>query len=28
VERRDEPQFPLGVRMAARGVSTALGWRP
>ncbi len=27
-ERRDEPQFPLGVRMAARGVSTALGWRP
>ena len=28
VERRDEPQFALGVRMAARGVSTALGWRP
>ena len=28
VERRDEPQFTLGVRMAARGVSTALGWRP
>jgi DNA-binding IclR family transcriptional regulator len=27
-ERRDEPQFPLGVRMAARGISSALGWRP
>jgi len=26
--RRDEPQFDLGVRMAARGVSRALGWRP
>ena len=28
VERRGEPQFALGVRMAARGISTALGWRP
>ena len=28
VDRRDEPQFALGVRMAARGTSTALGWRP
>ena len=28
VERVTEPQFALGVRMAARGVSTALGWRP
>jgi len=28
VERLTEPQFALGVRMAARGVSTALGWRP
>jgi DNA-binding IclR family transcriptional regulator len=27
-DRRDEPQFPLGVRMAARGISSALGWRP
>ncbi|MET0974433.1 MAG: IclR family transcriptional regulator [Leifsonia sp.] len=27
VERQSEPQFPLGVRMAARGISTALGWR-
>ncbi|HOV99893.1 MAG TPA: IclR family transcriptional regulator [Rhodoglobus sp.] len=26
VERKDEPQFPLGVRMAARGISAALGW--
>jgi DNA-binding IclR family transcriptional regulator len=28
VERRGEPQFALGVRMAGRGISTALGWRP
>ena len=28
VERLTEPQFALGVRMAARGISTALGWRP
>jgi DNA-binding IclR family transcriptional regulator len=28
VTRRDEPQFALGVRMAARGISGALGWRP
>ena len=27
-DRRDEPQFPLGVRMAARGISSSLGWRP
>jgi DNA-binding IclR family transcriptional regulator len=26
--RRDEPQFALGVRMAARGISEALGARP
>jgi DNA-binding IclR family transcriptional regulator len=26
--RRHEPQFALGVRMAARGTSAALGWRP
>lgn len=28
VERKAEPQFALGVRMAARGISAALGWRP
>ena len=28
VERLAEPQFALGVRMAARGISAALGWRP
>lgn len=28
VERRGEPQFALGVRMAARGISSALGYRP
>lgn len=27
-ERRDEPQFALGVRMAARGISGALGAHP
>jgi hypothetical protein len=27
VERVGEPQFPLGVRMAARGMSGALGSR-
>lgn len=26
-ERRDEPQFALGVRMTARAISAALGWR-
>lgn len=26
-ERRNEPQFALGVRMASRGISAALGWR-
>jgi DNA-binding IclR family transcriptional regulator len=25
-ERLDEPQFAFGVRMAARGISSALGW--
>jgi len=25
-ERRAEPQFGLGVRLAARGISAALGW--
>jgi DNA-binding IclR family transcriptional regulator len=28
VERSGEPQFALGVRMAARGISSALGYRP
>ena len=28
VERVGEPQFALGVRMAARGISAALGYRP
>ncbi|MFF2369225.1 IclR family transcriptional regulator [Agromyces sp. NPDC058110] len=28
VERRTEPQFALGVRIAGRGISAALGWRP
>ena len=28
VERVGEPQFALGVRMAARGISSALGYRP
>lgn len=28
VARRREPQFALGVRMAARGISAALGYRP
>ena len=28
VERLTEPQFVLGVRMASRGISSALGWRP
>jgi DNA-binding IclR family transcriptional regulator len=28
VQRVDEPQFALGVRMAARGISSALGWQP
>jgi DNA-binding IclR family transcriptional regulator len=28
VERLKEPQFALGVRMAARGISSALGYRP
>jgi DNA-binding IclR family transcriptional regulator len=28
VERVAEPQFALGVRMAARGISSALGYRP
>lgn len=28
VERAGEPQFALGVRMAARGISAALGYRP
>ncbi|WP_394553795.1 IclR family transcriptional regulator [Agromyces sp. MMS24-JH15] len=27
VERRTEPQFALGVRIAGRGISAALGWR-
>jgi DNA-binding IclR family transcriptional regulator len=26
-DRASEPQFALGVRMAARGTSAALGWR-
>ena len=28
VERLKEPQFALGVRMAARGISSSLGYRP
>ncbi len=28
IERQAEPQFEFGVRMAARGVSSALGWNP
>ena len=27
-ERLGEPQFAIGVRMAARGISSALGWHP